>query len=74
MVVLEVQTRNYLDIPIWHKINLTIKEASALSHIGEKELRERTDEPNCPFVLYKGTHKLIKRKKFEEYLAKRYVW
>lgn len=67
-------TGNDYDIPIWQKINLTIKEASLLSHIGEHELRKRTEEPDCPFVLCKGSHKLIKRKKFEEYLENRYVW
>lgn len=25
--------------------------------------------PNCPFVLYVGTKKLVKRKEFEEYIS-----
>ena len=55
-------------IPIWHKLNLTIEEASAYSGIGINKLRAITDEPGCNFVLTKGTHKLIKRKQFEEYI------
>lgn len=63
-----------IEIPIWEKINLTIEEASALFSIGEKAIRERTDEPSCDFVLFKGTHRLIKRKKFEEYLDSINTW
>ncbi len=28
------------------------------------------DYPNCPFVLYVGTRKLVKRKEFEEYIRR----
>lgn len=66
--------KNNMDIPIWEKINLTLPEAAALFSIGINELRERTDEPGCDFVLFKGTHRLIKRKKFEEYLDSKSVW
>ena len=55
-------------------MNLTIEEAAALFSIGEKAIRERTDEPGCDFVLFKGTHRLIKRKKFEEYLDSLTTW
>lgn len=63
-----------IEVPVWEKINLTIEEAAALFSIGENAIRERIEEPNCNFVLMKGTHKLIKRKKFEEYLDKLSVW
>lgn len=66
--------KNDLNIPIWEKINLTLQEASALSGIGINEIRERTNEPDCPFVIFKGTHRLIKRKKFEEYLDGISIW
>ncbi len=29
--------------------------------------------PNCPFVLFAGTKKLVKRKEFEEYISTRLV-
>ncbi len=67
-------SRAKVDIPIWEKSNLTIEEAAALFQIGEKAIRERTDEPNCNFVLFKGTHRLIKRKKFEEYINDISTW
>lgn len=63
-----------IEIPVWEKINLTLPEAAALSHIGINELRSRTDEPGCDFVLFKGTHRLIKRKQFESYLEKINTW
>ena len=62
------------EIPVWEKINLTLQEASQLSHIGINELRERTNVPDCKFVLFKGTHRLIKRKQFEEYLSSINTW
>ena len=57
-----------VDAPIWEKINLTIKEAAALFGIGEKKIIELTNDENCPYVLYNGNKRLIKRKKFEKYL------
>ena len=53
---------------------MTVEEAAALFQIGEKAIRDRTDDPNCDFVIYKGTHRLIKRKKFEEYLNSITTW
>ena len=67
-------SRQKIEIPIWEKINLTIEEAAALFQIGEKAIKEKTDEPDCDFVLFKGTHRLIKRKKFEEYLNGITTW
>lgn len=63
-----------IDVPIWEKVLLTIDEAAALFSIGEKSLREKVNEPDCEFVLYKGTHKLIKRKKLEEYIESISTW
>ena len=54
------------DIPIWHKLNLTIDEAAAYSNIGIHKLYDLTEAEDCPFVL------LIKRKTFDEYIEKMY--
>ena len=59
-----------LDVEIKDKINLTVKEAAAYSNIGENKIRELLKEPNCDFLLNVGTHILIKREKFENYLNK----
>lgn len=61
-------------VPVWEKLCLTLEEASALYHIGINELRKKTSEPSCTFVLFKGTHRLIKRKQFDEFLEKTTVW
>lgn len=29
--------------------------------------------PNCPFVLYVGSKKLVKRKEFEQFLSQRMI-
>ena len=59
-------------VPIWQKMTLTIEEAAAYSSIGINKIRELCDDPRCPFVLFIGRKKLIKRKAFEDYMNKRY--
>ena len=55
-------------VPIWEKANLTIEEAAEYSNIGICKLNELAKNPRCPFVLYVGRKKLIKRKEFEKFL------
>ncbi len=55
---------------IENKPTLTIDEAACLYNIGEHKLRELTDSDNCPFVLYVGRKRLIKRKQFDDFIAK----
>lgn len=68
---------NHLNIPIWLKMNLSFQEAAAYSGIGEKRLREITEDPMCDFVIIVGEKekkKLIKRKEFEEWNSEiRYI-
>lgn len=56
-------------VPIHLKMNLTSKEAAEYSNIGINKIDSMLRMPNCPFVLYVGTKKLIKRKEFEEYIS-----
>lgn len=49
---------------------LTIEEAAMLYNIGEHKLRELTNSDDCSFVLYVGRKRLIKRKQFDEYIAR----
>ena len=58
------------DIPVWHKLNLTIEEAAAYSNIGIHRLDELTEQEDCPFVLWIGSRRVIKRKSFDEYIEK----
>lgn len=67
---LEVQESKKNVVPIWEKILLTIEEASAYSNIGRDKLTELVTEKGCDFVVNKGTHRLINRKKFEDYIDK----
>lgn len=56
-------------VPIHLKMNLTSKEAAEYSNIGINKIDSMLRTPNCPFALYVGTKKLIKRKEFEEYIS-----
>ena len=60
------------EVPIWEKTNLTLEEAAAYCGIGVNRLHKISDKENCPFVLWIGTKRLIKRKKLDEYLEKAY--
>lgn len=60
------------EVPIWEKSNLTIEEAALYSGIGRNKLRQLTDDENCKFVLWVGNKRLIKRKKFDEFIAVAY--
>ena len=56
-------------VPIHLKTTLTIREAAEYSNIGINKLDSMLRTPNCPFVLFVGTKKLVKRKEFEQYLS-----
>ena len=56
-------------VPIWEKMTLTIEEAAAYSNIGINKIDELAKKPKCPFVIYIGRKKLIKRKEFEKYIS-----
>lgn len=55
-------------VPVWEKQNLTIEEAAAYSNIGQNKLREISDNERCPFVLWVGNKRLIKRRQFDRYI------
>lgn len=61
-----------LYVPFWEKRNLTIEEAASYFGIGRDKLRELTDDDRCPFVLWVGNRRLIKRKQFEAYIGKKF--
>ena len=66
--------KNAIDtVPIHLKVTLTIKEAAAYSNIGINKIEFMLKQPNCPFVLYVGTKKLVKRKEFEQFISQRLI-
>lgn len=60
-------------VPLHQKLTLTIKETAEYSNIGINKIESMLKQPNCPFVLYVGTRKLVKRKEFEEYIRKEII-
>ena len=68
---MEVQDNKH-NVPIWEKINLTIKEAAEYSNIGETKIRELLHDKGCPFLLKNGNKHLIKRKEFEKYINEKH--
>lgn len=59
-------------VPIWEKANLSMEEAAAYFGIGINKLREMSNEDNCPYVLWNGSKRMIKRRAFEKFLEAAY--
>ena len=55
------------------KLLLNKYEAAAYSNIGINKIEAMLRTPNCPFALYIGTKKLVKRREFEEYISQKTV-
>ena len=62
------QEQQAMLLPIDRKMLLSIREAAEYSNIGFNKIDELLKQPNCPFVLFVGTKKLVKRKAFEAYI------
>lgn len=56
-------------ILIKDKVTLTVTEAAEYSNIGINKLESLLRDPRCPFVLYVGKKKLVKRKEFEKFIS-----
>lgn len=64
------RSKNY--VPIWEKATLTLEEAAAYSGIGQGKIREISNTDSCDFVLWVGNKRLIKRNKFDSFIARSY--
>ena len=62
----------YEMVPIWKRALLTMDEAASYTGIGVNRLREMTLDEKCEFVIYVGNRRMIKRRKFEEFLDGQY--
>ena len=60
------------EVPIWEKSNLTVEEAAAYSGIGINRIKELSNDDKCPFVLWVGSKRLIKRKRFDAFLENQF--
>ena len=57
-------------IPIHLKMTLTAREAAEYCNFGINKIDCMLRSPNCSFVLFVGTKKLVKRREFEEYISR----
>lgn len=62
-------TEQLRTVPIHEKLTLTIKEAAEYSNIGINKIDSILRSPKCPFVLFVGSKKLVKRKEFENFIS-----
>ena len=71
--IVGVNRKEAIRVPVHLKITLTIKEAAEYSNIGINKIDAMLKQPNCPFVLFVGTRKLVKRQEFEDFIHKKTV-
>lgn len=72
--ILPGKERKTIDtVPIHLKMTLTIREAAEYSNIGINKIDSMLRMPGCPFVLYVGSKKLVKRKEFEQFISQRVI-
>ena len=62
-----------LTVPIHLKMTLTAREAAEYSNIGINKIDSMLRAPKCPFVLFVGTKKLVKREEFDQYISSKLV-
>lgn len=55
-------------VPLWHRLALTLEEATAYSGLGKNKLIELSEQPDCDFVIWTGRKRLFKREKLDEYI------
>ncbi len=60
------------EVPLWHKPTLSIGEAVVYTGICSSKLYELTNSEDCPFVLWIGNRRIVKRKSFDEFIEKQY--
>ena len=60
---------NKIVVEVKDKIALTIEEAAAYSNIGQNKISNMLKNPRCPFVLYVGVKKWVKRQELEKYIS-----
>ena len=56
-------------VKIRDKVALTIPEAAAYSNIGQNRIEKLLKTPNCPFALFVGAKKLVKRSEFDKFIS-----
>lgn len=66
-------SKNIEIVPIHLKTTLTIREAAEYSNIGINKIDQLLKTPNCSFVLYVGTKKLVKRQEFEQFIKDKLI-
>lgn len=51
---------------------LSVTETSIYTGISANKIYEMSESEDCPFVIWIGSRRVIKRKSFEEYLERQY--
>lgn len=59
--------------PVFYIYYEGMRHPPPYSNIGINKIDSMLRTPNCPFVLFVGTKKLVKRKEFEQFISEKLV-
>ncbi len=65
-----MEAENEMYVPLWERSLLTVEEAASYSGIGRDKIKDISNDDRCPFVLWVGTKRMIKRRQFDAYIDK----
>lgn len=65
-----MEASNEMYVPLWERSLLTVEEAASYSGIGRDKIKDISNDDRCPFVLWVGTKRMIKRRQFDAYIDK----
>lgn len=68
----DAKLRKASEVEIRDKKLLSIEEAAELFGIGRGKIRELSDDEDCKFVIWIGSHRKIKRDAFEQFVMQQY--
>lgn len=64
---IENKRRDQMNVPLWEKLNLTVKEAAIYSGVGEHTIRELLEDTNTNFAFRIGNKWMINRSLFTQF-------
>lgn len=63
---------NNINVPIWQKCLLSVEEAAEYTGLGVNKIRKITEGEKCPFVVWNGSKRMIKRNAITAFLEAQY--
>ncbi len=61
-----------INVPIWEKYALSVEEAAEYTGLGVNKIRTMSNSEKCPFVIWNGNKRMLKRQALTNFLETQY--